>query len=60
MTVNELCRDETLIVFQIILGCSAMFTQGRIQEGAKIGQRGAQSQKDFFFRLDGYNSKPNA
>ena len=32
-------------------------TQGRIQGGAKIGQWGFPSQKDFFFRFEGYSNK---
>ena len=38
---------------------SAIFAQGWIQGGAKIGQWGVPSPKDFFVRLEGCSNKPN-
>ena len=40
------------------LRCLARSTQGRIQDRAKIGDRGASSRK-CFFRLEGYSNIPN-
>ena len=55
----KLDRDEVLMVPHLCLGFSSNSTQGRIQGGAKIGQWGFHSQKDFFFRVEGYSNKPN-
>ena len=57
---TKLGRDEVLMVSNLCLGFSANSVQGWIQGGAKIGQWGVSSPKDFFFRLEGYSNKPNA
>ena len=57
---TKLDRDEVLMVLHLCLGFTAKSAQGWIQGGAKIGQWGVPSPKDFFFRLEGYSNKPNA
>ena len=54
------CKDEVLMVPHLCLGYSANSAQGWIQGGAKIGQWGVPSPKDFSFRLESYSNKPNA
>ena len=56
---TKLDRDEVLNVLHLCLGFLENSTQGRVQGGAKIGQWGLPSQKDFFFRFEGYSNKPN-
>ena len=56
---TKLDRDEVLMVMHLCIGFSANSAQGRIQGGAQIGQWGAPSPKDFFFRLKGYSNKLN-
>ena len=55
----KLGRDEVLMVPYKCCCFSARSAQGRIQGGAKIGQRGSPSSRNFFFRPDGYSDKPN-
>ena len=55
----KLGRDEVLMVPYKCCCFSARSTQGRIQGGAKIGQRGSPSSRIFFFRPEGYSDKPN-
>ena len=57
---TKLGRDEVLMVPHLCIGFSANSAKGWIQGGAKIGQWGVPSPKDFFFRLEGYSNKPNA
>ena len=52
---TKLGRDEVLIVPRMYKGVSARSAQGRIQGGAKIGQRGSPSSRNFFFRPEGYS-----
>ena len=56
----KLGRDEVLMVPYKCCCFSARSAQGRIQGGAKIGQRGSPSSRNFFFRPEGYSDKPNA
>ena len=51
-------RDEVLMA-NTFKGVSARSAQGRIQGGAKIGQKGSPSSRNFFFRPEGYSDKPN-
>ena len=53
-------RDEVIMALHMCLGFSARFAQRWIQGSAKIGQWGAPSQKDFFFRSECNSNKPNA
>ena len=46
-----------LVAPQMHLGVSARSTQGRIQGGAKIGQGGSPSSRNFFLRPEGYSDK---
>ena len=55
----KLGRDEVLMVPYKCCCFSARSAQGRIQGGAKIGQRGSPSSRNFFFRPEGYSDKPN-
>ena len=52
---TKLDRDEVLMTPHLCLGFSANSSQG----GAKIGQWRFLSQKDFFFRCEGYSKNPN-
>ena len=56
----KLGMDEVLKVPYKCCCFSARSAQGRIQDGAKIGQGGSPSYKNFFFKLEGYSNKPNA
>ena len=53
-------RDEVIMALQMGLGFLARSAQRWIQGGAKIGQWGAPSPKDFFFRSECNSNKPNA
>ena len=55
----KLGRDEVLMVPYKCCCFSARSAQGRIQGGAKIGQRGSPSSRNFFFSPEGYSDKPN-
>ena len=53
-------RDEVLMTLYTRLGFSARSALRLIQGGAKIGQWGAPSPKDFFFRSEWSSNEPNA
>ena len=55
----KLGRDEVLMVPYKCCCFSARSAQGQIQGGAKIGQRGSPSSRNFFFRPESYSDKPN-
>ena len=55
----KLGRDEVFMVPYKCCCFSARSAQGRIQGGARIGQRGSPSSRNFFFRPEGYSDKPN-
>ena len=57
---TKIGTDEVLMAMYLWLDFSANPAQGWIQGGAKIGQWGVPSQKDCFFRLEGYSDKGNA
>ena len=56
----KLGRDEVFMARHMRWGFLAKSTKGWIQGGAKIGQWGAPSPKDFFLRLEYISNKPNA
>ena len=58
--LSKLVRDEVIKALHMGLGFSARSAQRWIQGGTKIGQRGAPSPKDFFFRSECNSNKPNA
>ena len=53
-------RDKLLMTPHICIDFRAKSVQGRIQSWAIIGQWGAPSPINFFFRPEGYSNKPNA
>ena len=53
-------RDEVFMALSLCLGFLANSAQGWIQGGAKLGQWGVPSPKDFYLRFEGYSNKPNA
>ena len=55
----KLGRDKVRMVPHLCVGYTARYTQGLIQRVVKIDHGGAPSPKASFFRLDGYNNKPN-
>ena len=57
---SKLVRDEVLMTPHLWLDFSANSTQGWIQGGAKIGQWGVSSPKDYSLGLEGYSDKANA
>ena len=57
---TKLGRYEVLMALHLWLDFSANPAQGWIQGGAKIGQWGVPSPKDFLFRPEGYRDKANA
>ena len=56
----KLGMDEVLKVPYNYCCFPARSAKGRIQGGAKIGDGGSPSSKNFFFRPEGYSNKPNA
>ena len=59
---TKLGRDKVLMTPHICIDFDfwAKLAQERIQGRVIIGQLGAPSQKNFFFRPEGYSNKPNA
>ena len=58
--LTKLGRDEVIMALHMHLGFSARFTKKLIKGGAKIGQWGAPSLKDFFFSSERNSNKSNA
>ena len=58
--LTNLGGDEVIMALHMRLGFLARSTQRWIQDGTKIGQWGAPSPKDFFFRSECNSNKPNA
>ena len=57
--LTKLGRDEVIMALHIRLGFSTRSAERWIQGGAKIGQWGAPSPKDFYFRSECNSNKPN-
>ena len=53
---TKLGRDKVLMTRDICIDSWAKSAQGWIQGGAKIGHGGFPSQKNFFFRPEGYSN----
>ena len=60
LMLTKLGRDEVIMALHMRLGFLARSAQRWIQGGTKIGQWGAPSPKDFFFRSECNRNKPNA
>ena len=58
--LTKLGRDEVIMTLHVHLGFLARSAQRWIQGSTKIGQWGAPSPEDFFFRSECNSNKPNA